>query len=86
MSLSVIFEILGLFANTVTADDKYFLCKSENLYRNQFKCKYLRNKKNFPNVLLHFWNLNQILNILIQTMNLIAYVFPKLEIAKNVIR
>ena len=30
MSLSVIFEILGLFANMLIADDKYSLRNSEN--------------------------------------------------------
>ena len=31
MSLLVIFEVLGLFANTLNVDDKYFLPKSKNL-------------------------------------------------------
>ena len=31
MSLVVICESLGLFVNTLTADDKYFLCNRENL-------------------------------------------------------
>ena len=31
MSLLVIFEILGLFVNTLTADDKYSLRNTENL-------------------------------------------------------
>ena len=31
MSASVICESLGLFVNTLTADDKYFLCNRENL-------------------------------------------------------
>ena len=31
MSLLVICEILGLFVNTLTVSEKYFLCNSENL-------------------------------------------------------
>ena len=31
MSLLVISGILRLFVNTLTADDKYFICRSENL-------------------------------------------------------
>ena len=31
MSLLVIFELLGVFVNTLTADDKYYLRNSENL-------------------------------------------------------
>ena len=31
MSLLVTFEILGMFVKTMTVDDKYFLCNSENL-------------------------------------------------------
>ena len=34
MSLLVISEILGLFVNTLTADDKYSLCNRENLLQS----------------------------------------------------
>ena len=34
MSVLVICEILGLFVNTLTADDKYFLSNSENLHQS----------------------------------------------------
>ena len=30
MSLLVVFEIFGLFVQTMTADEKYILCNSEN--------------------------------------------------------
>ena len=43
---------------------------------------YLRNKKSLPNLLLHFQNLHQILNIK-KKMALITHVFPKLETAKD---
>ena len=57
---------------------------------------YLRNKKLSKNLskkkdiflifLLHFWNLNQISNILKKKMTLIVYVFPKLRTEKDVVR
>ena len=47
MFLLVTSEIFGLFVNTLTADDLYFLCNSEN-------------KKRFLNFWLHFSNLHQI--------------------------
>ena len=33
MSLLVIFEVLGTFLNTLSADDKHSLCNSEMLYQ-----------------------------------------------------
>ena len=33
------------------------------IYRNQFKRIYLKKQKLFLDILLHFWNLNKILNI-----------------------
>ena len=65
MSLLMIFEILGLFVNTLTPDDKYcFVIWKIN--RNQFKSNYLRKEKSFPNFLLNLWDLYHILNILKQ--------------------
>ena len=43
MFLSVISEILGQFVETVNADNKHFPLIG-TIYRNQFKCNYLRNK------------------------------------------
>ena len=34
MTLLEICEILGLFVNTLTVDDKYFLSNSENLHQS----------------------------------------------------
>ena len=49
MSLLVIYELLGLFVNTLTADYNYCRCNRENLLRNQFKCNYLKKKNLFVN-------------------------------------
>ena len=53
-----------------------------------FQCKwyYLKNAKHFLTSLFHFWNLNQILNILKKNMMVIAILFPKLQIVKNFVR
>ena len=84
MSLLVICEILGLFVNIVNADDKYSLLSSENLpqpFQTQLSNKY----SFFLNFLLHFYNFHQALIILKIKAPLIAYVFLKLETAKDVV-
>ena len=63
MSLLVIFETLGLFVNTLTVDNNSSLCNSENL-QQPIQMTLSKKQKPFLNFLLHFWNLNQILNIL----------------------
>ena len=45
---------------------------------SQLKCNYPKNEKIFVNLLFHFWNLYQILDILKNMMIVIANVFPKL--------
>ena len=52
---------------------------------SQFKCNYLKNEKLFLNLLLNFYNLCQIWNILKEEMILIANLFPKLQTAKNAV-
>ena len=66
----MISEILGLFVDTMTANENYSLRNTENLKQP---------------LQMHVWNLHQILNILKKKMNLISDVFPKLEISKNVV-
>ena len=83
MSLLVIFEILRLFV-THWLPMTSILFSIGSIYCNQIKCNYLRNKKNFLKLLLYFWNLQQILNILNQTMRLIADAFLKWKTAKYV--
>ena len=65
-SLFVISEVLGLFGNTLTADDMYsHFCKV-------FKRQYLENRKHFFNFLLHFRNLEKILHIFKKNICFIA--------------
>ena len=44
------------------------------------------NLKTFSNILLNFWNLHQILNILKTKMILSAYVFSKIKTVKCMVR
>ena len=46
-------EVLGLFVNTLTAEDKYACYKMEKVTQAT-QCNYLNNEKFFINFLLHF--------------------------------
>ena len=81
----VICEILGLHVNTLTADNKYFLCNSEN-FPQPIQMQFIKNKKHFLNFLLYFWDLYPILNILKKKITLIAYTFTKILTANNFFR
>ena len=61
--LLVICKIFGLFGNTMTADNKYSLRSSENLLQ-PIQMKLSKNQRTFSNFFAHFWNKQQILNIL----------------------
>ena len=58
----------------------------ETIYTNMLICIYLKKKKISSNSLLHFWNLDFILNILKKELTLIADVFLNLRTPKNVVR
>ena len=50
-------QILGLFLNTLTADDKYFLVNRDNLTQN-IQMEWSKKQKNSsPIFFLQFWNL-----------------------------
>ena len=59
----------------------------ETIYRNIFRCNYLRWKKLFPNFFLHFQNLDSILNIFTKKeITVIADMFLNFRTLKNVVR
>ena len=60
MTLSVKSEISGLFVNPFAPIAKYSRHSTANLPQLIFKCIYLKNQKNFPNILSHFQNLHEI--------------------------
>ena len=54
MSLLVAYQILGLFLNTLTADEKHFFCNSESL-QQPIQIHLPKKLKLFSlNLLLHF--------------------------------
>ena len=63
-----------------------FLFLRETIQRNQFRCKYLKNKKLFRNFFLYSWNLVSILKFFKKNMTLIREVFPKFRSPKNKVR
>ena len=64
-------EILRLFVNTFTADNKYSRCNVHH-FAQQVQSHYLKNKRLFADFLLHFWNVHEIYNILKKKMSILA--------------
>ena len=54
--------------------------------KSWFKYNYLKNERHFVNFLSIFCNINQILNILKKKLIVLAHVFPKLKIGKDLVR
>ena len=53
--------------------------------RNKFKRHYPKNKRLFVDFLFHFWNVHEIYKILKKKMSILAQLFQKLWIAKEVV-
>ena len=87
MSFSVISQIFGLFVNTLTDHDKYSLRKSDNLLQPIQMHIYLSNIKTFPDICSTlFLKSKSSFEHFEKRMTLIAYVFPKFGISKDVVR
>ena len=84
-SLLVISKILGMFINTLTADEKYSVPKKDNLTQ-PIQMQLSKKQNVFLNLFLDSSNLDQIFNILKKMMIIIAYIVPKLQTAKDVVR
>ena len=54
---------LGLFVNTLTADDKQSILERDNLTQ-PIQIQFSNKQKTFSNFLVNFKNLDQLLNIL----------------------
>ena len=76
-SLLLIFELLRVFIETLTADHRYSLCYIWNL-QVLHQMQLSKKLKKFSQFFAHFWNLHQVLNILKKKMIFIAIVFSKL--------
>ena len=85
MSLLLLGEILGVFVNTLTSDDKYPVQGCENL-QLPIQMQLSEKRNTLFQFLFHFWILHQILNILTQNMMVIANLFPKLQTVKILVR
>ena len=83
-SLLVISEVLGVFVDIFTADDKYSFSKRENILQD-IRMQLSEKSSILINFILHCWNLNQTFNILQKKMSLRAQVIPKLFTRKNVL-
>ena len=84
MSLLVISEFLGLFINTLTAEDKHFLCNGENSPQ-PIQIQLSKRQKTFSQFFTEF--LKFIFSFkYFEEMTIIAYVLPKLKTAKVLVR
>ena len=83
-SLLVISEVLGVFVDIFTADDKYSFSKRENILQD-IRMQLSEKSSILINFILHCWNLNQTFNNLKKKMSLRAQVIPKLFTRKNVL-
>ena len=63
-SVSVASQILRLFVNLLTPDDKYSLSVKVSVKRKEFKRNYLIDPKHFVDIFLRFSNLHNFSNIL----------------------
>ena len=79
----IVSEILRLFINILTTDDKYSLSVKACVYCNQFKCNFLEIQKCFQNFFLHLRNLYEILNTLKQKISVRGDLFLILKTAKS---
>ena len=85
-SLLVICKYLRLFGNTMCAVDKCSLPNRDNVMQ-PIHTQLSQKRKNFLNFLLHFQNLSENLeHFQKKKMALIAYLFLRLQPAKNVVR
>ena len=62
---------LRLFANTLTADDKYSWRNVQN-FLEQLQTLLSEKRKTFSDFLFHFWNVHEIYNILKKRMSVLA--------------
>ena len=70
-------EILGLFFNTSTPEFQYYRRNMQN-FPQQLQTQLSQKRKASQGFLLRFWNVHQVLKILIKKLSLLAKVYPKL--------
>ena len=85
MSLLVISEILGLFVNTLTADDKHSRRNSENLWQS-IQMQLSKKDETFFEFFASFLKLSSFFQIFEKKITLIAYESLKLRTENVVVR
>ena len=83
--LLVICKILGLFVNTLTADDKYSLLNRNNLTQS-IQMKLSKKQKTVSDLFSLSFKSRLIFKLFKKKVNPIAYGFPKLRIPVGVVR
>ena len=68
-------EILALFVNTLTADDKYSSYKRQK-FPQEIESQLFKNQRSLMHFSWHFCHLHQIFNILKKKIKLIAQLYP----------
>ena len=81
----MIHNILKLFVNTLTVNDKHYLLNRDNLTQ-EIQMQLSEKRKHFLNFLLHFQNIYEILNICQKKMTLVPDVFLEIAAPKNMVR
>ena len=81
-SLLLTCQILGLLVNTLAADEKYPVLNRDNL-TTPIQMQLSQKEKSSAQFSLHFWNLDDILNVLKKKLTLTAFVFAKLRTLKT---
>ena len=77
------YEILRLFVNALTADDKYSGSNMQNLPQ-QFQTPLSPTQKTFSEFLLLFWKVHENKSIFKKKMSILAQLFLKLLMLKDV--
>ena len=81
----MICEILGHFVNTLTADDKFSLPNIDNLPQ-PIQMQFSKKRIIFSQFFRPFLKSILIFEHFEKKMTLVAYVFPKIQTAKDVVR
>ena len=81
-SLLLTCQIFRLLVTTLAANEKYPVLNRDNL-TIPFQIQLSRNTKSFVIILLHLWNLDELLNILTKKMMVIDFVISKLRTPKT---
>ena len=85
MALMIIFKILGILVNAMTKNENYSLLNSENLPQ-PVQMQLSKKQKTFSLVFAAFLKTSSNVQYVQKKMTLTAYVFPKLQTAKEVVR